>query len=147
MTTKPNPIPPGYHTITPYYLVDDSRKFLEFIQKAFGAEVKCSTTLEDGQIAHAEVKIGNSMLMMSQARGPFPARQMTVYLYVEDCDALWRSAVAAGGKSIMEPADQFYGDRNAGVEDPFGNTWWIGTHVEDVSPDELARRAREQGRG
>ena len=133
-------IPQGYHTVTPYLIVDDARAQIEFLQKAFGATKSFSHDGPDGKIAHAEVKVGDSILMIGNAGGKWPARPCNIYLYVENTDDLYKRALAAGAKSVMEPANQFYGDRNAGVEDSNGNQWWIATHVEDVSPDEMERR-------
>ena len=90
---------------------------------------------------HAEVKLGDSFIMMGEPMGEFKAMPASLYLYVPDTDATYARVIKAGGTSIMEPADQFYGDRNAGVKDTSGNHWWIGTHIEDVSPDELSKRA------
>jgi PhnB protein len=98
----------------------------------------------DGTVGHAEVRIGGSPVMMGEARGPWPAMPCAIYLYVNDTDAVYRRALAAGATSLMEPADQFYGDRNAGVKDPCGNFWWIATHKEDVSPEELQARAAKK---
>jgi len=95
----------------------------------------------DGSIGHAEVRIGDSVIMLSDARDQWKPLQSAVYLYVPDTDVVYRRALEAGATSVMEPADQFYGDRNAGVQDPAGNFWWIGTHQEDVSREELERRA------
>ncbi|HKR33113.1 MAG TPA: VOC family protein [Terriglobales bacterium] len=140
---KTSPIPPGYHTVTPYLTVANARAEIEFLKRAFGAQTTETLSEEsDGTIRHAELKIGDSMLMLGQARDQWTPRPTGFYLYVEDCDAWYKRAMAAGAKSLMEPADQFYGDRNAGVEDPEGNYWWIGTRVEDLSPDELKRRAQ-----
>jgi PhnB protein len=134
------PIPEGYHTITPYLLVKDVRPLIEFLKKAFDAKEVHASALPDGTITHADVLIGDSHLMMGSARGEWQPLPGMVYLYVPDTDAVYKQALAAGATTIMAPADQFYGDRNAGVKDPFGNLWWIATHVEDVPPDELARR-------
>lgn len=136
-----NPIPSGYHTVTPYLTVNNARNEIDFLKRAFDA--KTSEVLSpdsDGSIRHAELKIGDSMIMLGQARDQWKARPTALYLYVPDCDGWYRRAMQAGAKSLMEPADQFYGDRNAGVEDPEGNYWWIGTHIEDVAPGELQRR-------
>ena len=140
------PVPPGFHTITPYVLVAGVPKFIDFLVRAFGAEETHRTALPDGTVMHAQVRIGDSMMMMGDPTGwgqPSPAG---IYLYVPDVDAVYRQAVAAGAASMMAPSDQFYGDRSAGVKDPFGNTWWIGTHKEDVPADELARRAADMCR-
>lgn len=135
-------IPDGYHTITPYLVVKDVARLIDFLKEAFLAREVERLALPGGRVMHAEVCIGDSMLMMGEAKEGFPPRPATIYLYVEDTDAVYRRALQAGGRSLMEPADQFYGDRNAGIEDPSGNQWWIGTHVEDVAPEEIARRAR-----
>jgi uncharacterized glyoxalase superfamily protein PhnB len=142
-----NPIPDGYHTITPYLIADDPRKLLEFTQAAFGAEVGECMDAEDGNIRHAQVQIGTSKLMMGGAQGPSKATSTMLYLYVENCDAVYAQALAAGATSEREPTTEFYGDRTAGVRGPCGNLWWIATHVEDVSPEEMARRAQSQHGG
>jgi len=134
-------IPEGYHTITPYITVDGAAKLLDFIKEAFGATVLEVMKDDSGNVRHAEAQIGDSKVMVGQARDEWKPRPSTLYLYVENTDELYKRAMAAGAKSLMEPADQFYGDRNAGVEDTFGNWWWIATHVEDVGPEEMARRA------
>jgi PhnB protein len=138
---KVNPIPKGYHTVTPYLTVADAGQLMQFVKHAFGAEELFAHRAPDGSIQHAEVKIGDSMVMMGQARGEWKPRPGTIYLYVPDVDATYRAAVSAGGKSLAEPDDKFYGDRQAAVEDPCGNHWYIAAHVEDVSPDEFQRRA------
>jgi PhnB protein len=137
------PVPDGYHTVTPYLVSSDAAKLLAFLKAAFGAKENDLMRAPDGSIWHADVTVGDSHIMLSQATPQYPAMQGGLYLYVPDTDATYRAALAAGATSTMEPADQFYGDRNAGVKDPLGNSWWIGTHVEDVAPDELARRAKE----
>lgn len=137
-----NPIPEGYHTITPFLVVKDARKLIEFMKKAFDAEVK-HISENDGVVMHGEVKIGNSILMIAEENVNAPASSTGLYLYVTNTDVMYKKAIAAGAASIMEPADQFYGDRNAGVKDFAGNSWWIATHIEDVSPEELKRRMTE----
>lgn len=138
------PIPDGFRTVTPYFVVDDAAGFIEFLERAFGAVEDIVTRRPDGTIAHASLRIIDSMVMLGQAGGPWKASPLSTYLYVEDTDATYRRALEAGATSIMEPADQFYGDRNAGVVDPSGNTWWIGTHIEDVPLEEIERRQRER---
>jgi PhnB protein len=135
-----NPIPKGYHTVTPYLIVKDAMASIEFMQKAFDATLDHVSKNPAGKIMHTELKIGDSMLMMGEAMEGFPAMPCGLYLYVPDTDKLYLQALAAGATSIMEPADQFYGDRNAGVVDAEGNKWWIGTHIEDVSMEEIAKR-------
>jgi len=138
-----NPIPKGFHSITPYLPIKDCEKFLRFVKDAFNAvEIHRSLT-PDGKIMHAEFKIGDSMMMVSEASERFPETKAFFYLYVNDTDIMYKQALAAGGISEMEPANQFYGDRNAGVKDSFGNTWWIATHVEDLSDEEIQKRADE----
>ena len=137
-------IPDGYHTITPYFVTKNSREFIEFLKKAFNAESVSISESPDAGVMHAEIRIGDSMMMLSEASESYPAVNGLIYLYVKDTDALYRQALEAGAESLMEPADQFYGDRNAGVKDPFGNTWWIGTHIENVSDEEIEKRHKEQ---
>jgi uncharacterized glyoxalase superfamily protein PhnB len=138
------PIPDGYHTVTPYLAVPGAAKLIEFVQQTFDAvQVQECMKRPDGTVMHAEVKIGDSMVMIGEPTGQWPAMPAALYVYVPDTDAIYRRALKAGATSIMEPADQFYGDRNAGVKDPCGNVWWIGTHMEDVSPAEMERRAAE----
>jgi uncharacterized glyoxalase superfamily protein PhnB len=135
-------IPDGYHTVTPYLVVRGAQKSMDFLKKAFGAELAGEAIKRpDGSIMHATIKIGDCMVMMSDATDQHPPMQSMLYVYVPDVDAVYRRAVAAGGTSVMEPADQFYGDRSGGVKDPAGNQWWIGTHKEDVAPAELRKRA------
>ena len=134
-------IPNGYHTVTPYLMVREVARLIAFLEQAFGAKESERLRRPDGTIMHAEVRIGDSVVMMGEASNESEPRPGSLYLYVEDTDAVYQRALAAGATSIMEPADQFYGDRNAGVKDPAGNYWWIATHQEDVSPEELQGRA------
>src|SRR4051812_5751093 len=120
------PIPEGFHNVTPYMIVDGADKFIDFVKKAFGAQELFRMAQPDGRIGHAEVKIGDSPIMLSDASEKFQAMPCGVYVYVNDCDATYKAAVQAGGVSVMEPANQFYGDRGAGVKDQWGNFWWIG---------------------
>jgi uncharacterized glyoxalase superfamily protein PhnB len=137
------PIPDGYHTVTPYLVVADAEAQIDFLKKAFGAEETFRHKDDKGKVSHAEVRVGNSMLMIGQARDQWTPKPAMFYLYVEDVDAVYKRAVEAGGKPIHEPVDQAYGDRTGGVEDLLGNQWWVGTHVEDVSPEEIERRYSE----
>ncbi len=139
-------IPDGYHTVTPYLVVPDVRRLLDFVTKAFDAEVKFQMPGPGGCVAHAEFRIGNSMIMCGQSSEQHPAMPAMLYLYVTDVDAVFAKAVAAGGDVIRPVTDQFYGDRSGGLKDPNGVQWWIGTHVEDVSADELAKRAAAHGK-
>jgi PhnB protein len=135
------PVPDGFHTVTPYLVVSDAARLIAFLQQAFDGKETICTTKPDGSIGHAEVRIGDSAVMLGEAGGAWKAMPCAIYLYVPDTDAVYRRALQAGATSIMEPADQFYGDRNAGVKDPCGNLWWIATHIEDVPPEEMKRRA------
>ncbi len=135
----PNPIPQGFGTVTPFLTVTDAAKLINFLQQAFAAQVHFRMDAPDGSVRHAEVKIGDSMIMIGQVAAGQEMQSM-LHLYVPDTDVIYRSALAAGATSIREPADQFYGDRSAGVHDLWGNQWWIATHMEDVSQEELERR-------
>lgn len=138
------PIPEGYHTVTPYLVVPDVAQMLEFVQRAFGAKVVESQAGAGGEVRHADVLIGNSHVMFGRASEQHGATRSMLYLYVENTHELYRSAIAAGATSLREPTDEFYGDRSAGVVDPHGNQWWMATHVEDVTPEEMERRAAQQ---
>ena len=154
MTSKPKPIPDGYHTVTPYLIVKGAAQAIEFYKKAFGATEMLRMARPDGRIAHAEIKIGDSPVMLAdefpemEARSPqsFGGTPVSIMLYVEDVDTIFSQAVAAGAKVQRPVADQFYGDRTGGVEDPFGHVWYIATHTEDVSPEEMRKRAAAAGR-
>ncbi|HJZ94653.1 MAG TPA: VOC family protein [Gemmataceae bacterium] len=135
------PIPEGYRTVTPYLAVRGLPKLLEFVRETFDAKIIHVMDGPDGKPGHAEFEIGDSKLMAGEASGKWPPVGCSLYLYVPDTDAVYRKALAAGAESVMEPTNQFYGDRNAGVKDEHGIWWWIGTHIEDVSPEELQRRA------
>ena len=137
-------IPEGYRTVTPYLIVDGSAMVLEFVKEAFGGEERLRLPGPNGTIGHAEVTIGDSVIMLADAGEQWPARPGTIHLYVQDCDATYRRALAAGAISMREPRTEFYGDRMAGVTDPAGNAWWIATRVEDVSPEEMAKRSAER---
>jgi len=140
------PIPDGFHSVTPYLLVSGVPRLIDFLKQAFDAEVTECMAMPDGTVMHAQVKIGDSIIMMSDPRGACEPTPASLYLYVPDTDAVYAKALEAGATSVMEPADQFYGDRNSGVKDPVDNTWWIATHIEDVPPDELRKRAEALGK-
>jgi len=136
------PVPDGYHTVTPYLVVRNAPKVIEFLQQAFGAKISHEPTKRpDGSVMHAQVTIGDSPVMLGEESEMAKATTSTLYLYVPDVDSMYRQATKAGGDTIMEPADMFYGDRSGAVRDPSGNTWYIATHKEDVAPQELAKRA------
>lgn len=139
-----NPVPETYHTLTSYLVARDADKTVAFLKKAFAAEPCFEPMLRpDGKIMHADMKIGDSHVMISESSDQHPAMPCMIHVYVPDVDTVYKRAIAAGGKSTMEPADMFYGDRSGSVTDPSGNHWYIATHKEDVQPDELKRRAAE----
>lgn len=137
------PVPDGYRTVTPYLIVDGAEKLLTFVKQAFGAEETLRMPGPDGSIGHAEVRIGDSIVMLADATERSSATSTMLHLYVEDCDAMFQRAIDAGATSARELKDEFYGDRMGGVRDAFGNQWYLATHVEDVSDDEMAKRAQE----
>jgi uncharacterized glyoxalase superfamily protein PhnB len=135
------PVPDGYHTVTPYLMVSGVAKLLEFVKRAFGARVTTEPmTTPDGKVAHVEVQIGDSRVMMGESSEKHPPMPAMLNLYVPDCDAVYQQALKAGGASVAPPTDHFYGDRSAGVRDASGNLWYVSTHKEDVSPEEMRRR-------
>ena len=136
------PIPEGYHSVTPYLIVQDAGRLLDFVKQVFEAEETFRMDGPGESVRHAEFRIGDSVVMTADATPEFPPMPVTIHLYVNDADAVYVKALRAGATSTQEPADQFYGDRTAGVKDRFGNVWYIATHQEDVSPEELARRAK-----
>ena len=149
MTSAVKPIPDGYHTVTPYLIIKGAAGAIEFYKKAFGATELFRMTQPDGRVGHAEIKIGNSPIMLADefpemgARSPqsLGGSPVSILLYVEDVDALAGQAIAAGAKVTRPVKDQFYGDRSGSFEDPFGHHWHIATHKEDVSAEELEKRA------
>jgi PhnB protein len=151
MATKAKPIPDNYRTVTPYLVVDNAKAAIEFYRRAFGAKEVMKMDGPGGKIAHAELKIGDSMIMISDempgsgARAPHSLNGTTgsVFLYLEDVDSTFKQAVAAGAKVDAQPADMFWGDRYGKLTDPFGHLWSLATHKEDVAPQEMERRMRE----
>ena len=146
----PKPIPEGYHTVTPYLAVEDAAKAIEYYKRAFGAKERVKMEAPDGKIGHAELEIGDSLVMLSD---PFPQGSTkppkelggtsgSVFLYVEDVDSVVQDAVDAGATITMPVDNQFWGDRFGTVTDPFGHLWSIATHIEDVPPEEMAERAK-----
>ena len=148
MSDQVNPIPAGYHTATPYLILNDAASALEFYKQAFGAVVLVRMDGPDGKVGHAEIKIGDSMLMLGEEslemgyRGvqSYGGSPISMMLYVEDSDALFNQAVVAGAEVKQAMKDQFYGDRSGIVADPFGFQWHLSTHKEDVTPEEMKRR-------
>ncbi|NUO99855.1 MAG: VOC family protein [Nonomuraea sp.] len=135
-----NPIPEGYTTVTPWLISQDTAGLIDWVEAAFGAEELGRMTDEEGRIGHAEVRIGNAVVMMFDARPDWPPTPGFLRLYVPDADETHRRAVEAGGTSVTEVTHLFFGDRVGRVRDPLGNLWWIQTHIEDVSPEEVERR-------
>ena len=131
--------PEGYHTVTPYLVVEDVERLITFLKEAFDAEESERVPSPDGTTRHAEVRIGDSVVMMGTARGK-PSMPGMLYVYTEDIDTAYSRALKAGGESIAQPENQFYGDRSAGVKDSQGNIWYIATRVENLSEDELRER-------
>lgn len=138
-------IPEGYHTLTPYLVVQNGARLVEFLEEGLGAKLVHRMDHLDGSLWHADLQVGDSHVMLGGASEDSPATPASIYVYVEDADAAYRRALAAGGVSIMEPQDNFYGDRHGGITDPPGNTWWLATHIEDVSDEELAKRGKAAG--
>jgi uncharacterized glyoxalase superfamily protein PhnB len=141
MTVKPRPA--GYHSVTPYLVVPRARELMTFLKTAFNAvELFPPMQGPGGAVMHAELRIGDSPVMMADASAEHPPMPAMIHLYLEEeVDAVYQRALQAGGTSVREPADQFYGDRSAMIRDGSGNLWNIANHVEDVSPDEMERRA------
>lgn len=138
------PIPDGYHTVTPYLMVKGADHFIAFMTTVFGAEVIEQLMRKDDKIGHTELQVGDSRIMLSEVADGGKPTPVMLHLYVGDVDAAFDRAVKAGGTVVSAPANQFYGDRSGGVVEPSGNTIWIATHVEEVSPEELQRRAKDQ---
>ena len=144
------PIPEGYHTLTPYLAVEDASKAIEFYKDAFGAEELVRMPGPDGKIAHAELQLGDSKLMLSD---PFPQSDVrppserggstaSIFMYVKDVDATFEQAQQAGAEVVSELEDMFWGDRFGSLSDPFGHHWSIATHKEDLSEEEMAERSK-----
>ena len=143
MTAATKPIPDGYHSVTPHLINEDASRVIEFIKRAFGAQEITRLAGPDGRVMHAELRIGDSMVMIGEASDEWKAMPSSVALYVEDVDTTFRRALEAGAVSLREPMDQFYGDRSSGVKDLAGNHWWIATHLEDIPPEDLRLRAEK----
>lgn len=149
MAKATNPIPKGYHTITPSLTCRDAAKAIDFYKKAFGAQELMRMPSPDGKISHAEIKIGDSVVFINDefpgrtaAPTPTATPSNSLFLYVEDVDTVFNRAISAGAKSTMPLQDMFWGDRFGNVLDPFGHQWGLATHIEDVAPEEIGRRAQ-----
>ena len=149
MATKAQAIPKGYHTVTPSLVVNGAAKAVDFYKKALEAEELMRFPGPDGSIMHAEIRIGDSTIMLGDempehgGRGPksYGGTPVAFFVYRENVDAAWKRAVDAGGKEIMPLADQFWGDRAGCFEDPFGHRWWLAQHVRDMTPEEIKKSA------
>ena len=145
------PIPDGYPQVVPYLVMDGAAAAIEFYEKVLGAKERMRMDAPGGRIGHAELELGDSLIMLADEfpdmniRGPksFGGSPVTINLYVEDVDAVFEAALAAGATTLQPLKDQFYGDRNGQFEDPFGHRWSVATHVEDVSPEEMEKRAAQ----
>ena len=143
-------IPEGHRTVAPYMAVKNGAAALEFYKNAFGATEQYRLMLPDGRLGHGEVRLGDSIIMLSDEFPEYGGKSpqtlggspVSIHLYVEDVDAFFNKAVAAGAKARKPVMDQFYGDRSGQLEDPFGHLWWVATHKEDVAPEELQKRAQ-----
>jgi PhnB protein len=145
------PVPEGYTTLAPYLAIDDAATAIDFYQRAFGAKEVGRIDGPDGKLAHVDLQIGDSHLMFADPFPTFATRSpkelggtsVSIFMYVEDVDAAFKQAIDAGATSEMEPADMFWGDRFSSLRDPFGHSWQLATHVEDVPPEEMAKRSEE----
>ena len=143
------PIPDGYHSVTPYLIIKGAGDAIEFYKKAFGATELFRMAQPDGKVGHAEIKIGDSPIMLSDENPELGYTSPTtlggtpvsIMIYVDDVDTIFKQAIAAGGKQQKPVQDQFYGDRSGSLQDPFGHVWHVATHKEDVSPEEMDKRA------
>jgi PhnB protein len=150
-----NPIPEGYRRVTPYLIVDGAAAAIDFYKSVFGATERMRMDAPEGRVGHAELEIGDSVVMLADehpetnARGPRSTggTPVSLHMYVEDADGVFDRAVEAGAKALRPVEDQFYGDRLGSFEDPFGHHWHVATHVEDVSPDEMSKRMEEAAPG
>ena len=148
MAGQVKPVPSGYHTVTPYLTLSDASSAIDFYKRAFGATERFRMDRPDGKIGHAEIQIGDSIVMLadesprSDSRSPKSLGGTTagIFLYVENVDAVFDTAVKAGAKVHQPLTDMFWGDRFGGLTDPFGHSWALATHIEDVAPEEMEKR-------
>lgn len=143
------PIPEGYHSVTPYMGIDKASEAIEFYKKAFGATQIMRLDMPDGRVGHAELRIGDSAIMLGtpcdqmSLSNPAESTSVALHLYVNDVDAQFKQAVAAGAGVVSEPEDRFYGDRSGSVKDPYGHLWYLATRKEDLSEEQIRQRAME----
>jgi PhnB protein len=145
MAQTVRPIPEGYHSVTPYLICKEAGKAIDFYKQVFGAVEVVRMPVRDGRIAHAEIKIGDSHIMLADegvesgiySPQHYGGTPVNILLYVENVDRTFQQAVSSGAKAMRDPADMFYGDRTSWVTDPFGHSWYIHTHIKDVSPEEM----------
>jgi PhnB protein len=138
MSTQP--IPAGCHSVTPYLTVADAKREIDFLVNGLGCVARELIHRPDGKIMHAQVMLGDSLIMIGESPDATMKTTSNLYHYVPDCDATWKRAVAAGGEVVNEPADMFYGDRTGAVKDPGGNSWWIATHKEELTTKQIEER-------
>ena len=136
-------MPDGFHTVTPFLVVDQASRLITFIEQAFNGKTTFLMNTDDGKVMHATVRIGDSLVMIADSMENFPAGTAKLYLYMDDVDSFYQQALGAQGISIRQPVDEFYGDRSAGIKDPWGNEWWIAKHIEDVDMKEMEKRQKE----
>jgi PhnB protein len=152
MKNAVKPIPDGYHAVTPYLMINEAAKAIDFYKKVFGAQELMRIPGPGGKVMHAELKIGDSIIMLADEHPEIDARSPQAYggtpvslmLYVADVDDVFKRALSAGAKEVRPLKDQFYGDRSGGISDPFGHQWTLSTHVEDVSSEEMQKRMAAQ---
>jgi PhnB protein len=149
MAKHVKPVPEGYHSATPYLAVSDGARAIDFYKRAFNASEIMRMNGPDGKVSHAEIKIGDSILMLGPANGDLKSPEslngstVSIFLYLEDVDSTFKRALSAGAKEVQPLNNMFWGDRYGRLADPFGHSWSLATHVEDVSPEEMGRRAQE----
>ena len=140
------PIPEGYGNVIPFLICSGAEDVIKFAEEAFGAKLIDISKSESGSIRHATLHIRDSAIMLSEGSAEYPAVASMLYIYFEDVDEVYKKALAAGGVSLREPTNEFYGNRSCGVKDPSGNQWWLASHVEDISSEEIAKRQSEMGK-
>ena len=150
MPSKVKPVPDGHRTVAPYLAIKNAASALEFYKKAFGAIETYKLIIPDGRVGHAEIRLGDSLIMLADEFPEFGGKApeslggspVSIHLYVDDVDVFVKKAVGEGARELKPVADQFYGDRSGQLQDPFGHLWWVATHKEDVAPEELQKRVR-----